>query len=788
MFEFVVALVPGLPLLAALANGINGLLGDRYSWRMVQRVASGALLVSLAGCLWIFGQVLLDPAPREVVLYRWLVSDALTVDVAFLIDSLSAIMMLVTTGISFLIAIFSINYMHNERGFTRYFAVLPLFVFAMLVLVMGNSYVLLFLGWEGVGVCSYLLIGFYYDRKAAVQAGTKAFVMNRVGDAGFLMGIFLIIANFGTANYTTVFAGAPALDTATATAIGLCLLLGAVGKSAQLPLVTWLARAMEGPTPSSALIHAATMVTAGVYLIARSHAIYDRAPDALLAVALVGAATALYGAVVGLVQTDIKSLLAYSTTAQLGLMFLACGLGAYAVAIFHLAAHAVFKTLLFLSAPSILHQLHGGADVRATAPRESSPRLYRLFLAGAVGLALVPFLAIWWRGHAVGHALTTGLPLLMAFGLLALFSAAVSTGRLVTLTFGEHELGAHGPGHRRSSRDLLTGLAVLAAVVAIGLVVGVLPGGIQGTWMERFLAPAVAARPAVPAGSPFLVIGVMASVVLILLTGWFTPVYFERFKPERPGLFLFRHRRLYGFATNRFWLDEVYDVAVVQPARRLGRLLDRIDSDVIDRALGTPGGPPTERAPVPAWAEQRLAMQAFGAAGLADALLPLDVAWREEERKEKAAAAGDVGGAVGWAASGTGWVEREGIGRASGVVGWLTRASADAGGWIEREGIGRAGGALGWLAELLASVTAWVEQSVINRVEGLTGSLTHGIAVLAARLEQSVFHTGVHVGVPQASGRVGRFLNATEEMLDRPLVSGGLVFVSFAVVLLMDML
>ena len=792
MFELIVALVPALPLAAALANGVNALAGERYSWRVVQRLASGSLLLSLAGCLWVFGQVVLDPAPREVVLYRWLVSGTLAVDVAFLIDSLSAVMMLVTTSISFLIAIFSINYMHNERGFSRYFTVLPLFVFAMLMLVMGNNYILLFLGWEGVGVCSYLLIGFYNDRKAAVQAGTKAFVMNRVGDAGFLMGIFLIIAHFGTANYTPVFAGAATLDTATATAIGLCLLLGAIGKSAQLPLATWLARAMEGPTPSSALIHAATMVTAGVYMIARSHAIYDVAPDALLVVALVGAATALFGAVVGLVQTDIKSLLAYSTTSQLGLMFLACGLGAYAVAIFHLAAHAVFKTLLFLTAPSILHQLHGGADVRATTPaRETSPRGYRLLLVGAVGLAVFPFLAVWWQRQVIGDRFATSLPLLLAFGFIALFTAAVATGRLIKLTFGEQAHPAHGahePADHHPSPGISTGLAVLVVVVAIGLVLGVLPGGIEGTWMERFLAPVLAANPRVPAGNPILVIGVMGLVILLLLVGWFTPLYFERFRPERPGLLLFRRRHLYGLALNRFWLDELYAAAVVQPAWRLGRLLDRVDSEVIDRFLGMPTAARTVHAAAPAWEEQRLATQAYGAAALAGELSPLEATWRKEDQEEKAAAAGDVGkGTLAWAATATGWVEREGVERAGGVFGWVTRASADTGGWLEREGIGRAGGALNWAAESIGGGSAWIERSIINRAEGLVGSITHAVAVLATRVEGAVFSTGVHVGVPRASGRIGRFLNATEQVLGKPPVIAAVLFLSFVGVLLVNM-
>ncbi len=789
MFYLIVALIPGLPLLAALANGLNTLVGGRYSWRVVQRLASGSIFLSFVGSLWVLGQILADPMPREVVLYRWLVSGNLSVDVAFLIDSLSAVMMLVTTSISLLIAIFSINYMHNERGFARYFTVMPLFVFAMLVLVMGNSYILLFLGWEGVGVCSYLLIGFYYDRKAAAQAATKAFVMNRIGDAGFLMGIFLIIANFGTANYTPVFAGAATLDTATATAIGLCLLLGAIGKSAQLPLATWLARAMEGPTPSSALIHAATMVTAGVYMIARSHDIYDRAPDALLVVGIVGAATAIFGAIVGLVQTDIKSLLAYSTTSQLGLMFLACGLGAYTVAIFHLAAHAVFKTLLFLTAPSILHHLHGGADVRDTGPtRETAPAIYRLFLFSAVGLALFPFLSTWWQGEVFGRASASGLPILLAFAVLATISAALSTAQLVKMTFSGHAHGAAGAASHWPRRKTVKSFMALAAIAAAGFALGVLPGGTDGTWFQEFLAPVVAGQPGLRRANPVLASVLMGLIILMLAVGWFTPLYFGRFNPERPGLFLFKHRGLYNLAVNRFWLDEFYDVAVVQPARKLGRLLDWLDTELIDRATGLPAAPRKPHTAIPTWEEQRLASHALGAAGLAGEPTPLDVTWREEERDEKAAAAGEATGVLGWAAKvggeASGWVEREGIGHASGVFGRLTRMSADTGGWIEREGIGHVSGAFGWLTGLFASVSGWVEREIINRGEDLVGTLTHATAELSHRVERSVFHTGIHVGVPQASGRVGRFLNRTEDILGRPAVIGSLVFLSFVALLL----
>ena len=294
MFELIVVLIPALPLLAAVANSLNGAFGERYSRAVQVRLAAASVFASLLGSVWCLVRVL-DDESREVVLYRWLWSGDFSANFAFLIDPLSTVMMLVTTSISFIITIFSINYMHNERGFARFFSVLPLFVAAMLILVMANNYVLLFLGWESVGVCSYLLINFYQDRPAAARAGTKAFVMNRVGDAGFLIGIFLMFNSFGTTDYLSVFSRAAAIDSATATAICIFLTLGAIGKSAQLPLATWLARAMEGPTPSSALIHAATMVTAGVYMITRSRALFAEAPDAMLFVAIVGAATALYG-------------------------------------------------------------------------------------------------------------------------------------------------------------------------------------------------------------------------------------------------------------------------------------------------------------------------------------------------------------------------------------------------------------------------------------------------------------------------------------------------------------
>ncbi len=783
MFDVMVALIPGLPLLAALANGLNALAGERYSRRTVQRLAVGSMLLAFLGALWVFVHMLVDPSPHEVVVYRWMVSGDFTVDIAFLVDRLSAVMMLVTTSISFLIAIFSINYMHNERGFSRYFSVLPLFVFAMLVLVMGNSFVLLFLGWEGVGVCSYLLIGFYYDRKAAAQAGTKAFVMNRVGDTGFLIGIFLIIGHFGTSDYTTVFAEAETLETGTATAIGLALLLGAVGKSAQLPLATWLARAMEGPTPSSALIHAATMVTAGVYMIVRSHDIYDQAPNALLAVAVVGAATAIFGGLVGLVQTDIKSLLAYSTTSQLGLMFLACGLGAYPVAIFHLAAHAVFKTLLFLTAPSILHHLHGGADIHQVGPaRETIPLPHRLFLIGAMGLTVVPFLSGWWQGEILGGALGSGLPILLAAGVVVAFSAAFATGRLVHVAFDN---GGHGEpeskGHRSTWR-LGKPLLVLAAIVVVGIALGVLPGGTEGTWFERMVTPVIATNPGVPAGSTILTIALMGMMILILIAGWFTPLYFDRFRPERPGLHLFKLRGLYNFVVNRFWLDEFYGLAVIRPAIRLGHVLDRMDSGLIDRAIGHPTSPRRVHSAVATWEAQRLAGQASGA------LEQPTSSWEEEEEREgRATGMGEARGVLGWltrvSTDSSSWVERAGIGHASGVFGHLTKLSGDLTGWVEREGVGRVSGAIGWLTAAIAGVATLIERGVVDRAERVVVWLTETTAHLSDRMERLVFHTGLHVGVPRAGHGMGRILTRTEEILGRPVVIGAILLVSLIGVL-----
>ena len=379
-------LVPTLPLLGAILNGIGA---GRLPRRLVSAIGTGSVGLALLVALGCFRDLLaLEPEARRFgqTLFTWIQSGDLQVAIRFALDPLSAVMMLVVTGVGFLIHVYSTGYMGHEKAYGRYFSYLNLFTFAMLCLVLGDNFLLMFFGWEGVGLCSYLLIGFWYQRPSAAEAGKKAFVVNRIGDWGFLLGIFLIFVTFGTLDFGGVFSQAPERlqhGGVIATAIAIFLFIGAVGKSAQIPLYVWLPDAMEGPTPVSALIHAATMVTAGVYMVARCHILYALAPAALTTVAVVGAATAIFAATIGLVQNDIKRVLAYSTVSQLGYMFLALGVGAFASGIFHLMTHAFFKALLFLGAGSVIHGLSGEQDMRRMGGlRSALPRTHLTMLVG----------------------------------------------------------------------------------------------------------------------------------------------------------------------------------------------------------------------------------------------------------------------------------------------------------------------------------------------------------------------------------------------------------------------
>ena len=356
-----------LPLVPFAGFLVNALLGRRFPRALVTAVALIATLIPFLQVLGIVSQFSSLSLPHLEQFGTWIAAGSFHADFTFALDQLTLVMLLVVTGVGFLIHLYSAGYMAHEDGYWRFFAYLNLFMFFMLTLVLAENYLLMFVGWEGVGLASYLLIGFYYTRDSAANAGKKAFVVNRVGDFGFLLAMFLFIAHFGTLSFSSIFSqitAHPELHGGFLTAIALCLVLGATGKSAQIPLYTWLPDAMEGPTPVSALIHAATMVTAGVYMVARTHVLFDRSPLALSTVAIIGTATAFFAATVALVQTDIKRVLAYSTISQLGYMFLACGVAAYSSGVFHLVTHAFFKALLFLAAGSVIHALSGEQDMR----------------------------------------------------------------------------------------------------------------------------------------------------------------------------------------------------------------------------------------------------------------------------------------------------------------------------------------------------------------------------------------------------------------------------------------
>jgi NADH-quinone oxidoreductase subunit L len=751
-----------LPLLGAIANGVNALVGGRlYGATSVSRVAVAGVFGAFAASVWVAAAMTRQTGPHEIVVYQWFASGDLAIDFAFLIDELTIVMMLVVTAISWLVTRFSVNYMHNEDGFGRYFTIVPLFVFAMLVLVMADNYLLLFLGWEGVGVCSYLLVGFYRDRAGAAEAGTRAFIMNRVGDAGLLVAMFLLVVHTGSLRFGEVLAAADSLSSGVVTGICFLLLLGAVGKSAQLPLGTWLARAMEGPTPSSALIHAATMVTAGVYLVVRSSPLFDAAPTALLAVGLVGALTALYGQFVGYVQTDIKGMLAASTTAQLGFMFVLCGLGLYTVAIFHLIVHAFYKSYLFLTAPSILHHLHGGADPSAVRrPADTVPVLSYLVLAAALGLLGLPLLGGGLSGG--GSLLESNVWVLAALAVVAAFSVLFATVRMVGVGFASHQAddGAHDPhahdphadGHVLATGDriragrLLGPLAVIVGLAAVGWAVGVLPGGIEGTWFHGLLAATAGIGDALPAGNPLMAGLFIGTLALLAVSGVYGPRFLDRFRDELPaGAVPSVARRLYWRALHRGLLDETYARAFVGPTAALGQTLQRFDRPVSPSSATPAAGSDVD------WEARFASIRRAHTAGFVTlAEPPTRLDWLPP-------AAAPSGGSETAVARFTETVERV-----------VFQGSPERGADLVTSAIARS----------VETVERVVFQANLERVASL---LTSAIARFIEGVEQIVFQTGVERGVNRASTMGQRSLFTIESRLGQPQVIGGLLVVVLVV-------
>jgi len=515
------------------------------------------------------------------VLFPWIQAGTFSAPAAFQLDPLSSVMILVVTGVGFLIHVYSVGYMSHEKAFARYFVYLNLFTFAMLLLVLGSNFLLMFVGWEGVGLCSYLLIGYWYEKKSAADAGKKAFIVNRVGDFGFLVAVFLIFWTFGTVEYTEVFGKIPGLaasgvlTTGIATAITLLLFVGAIGKSAQIPLYVWLPDAMEGPTPVSALIHAATMVTAGVYMVARTNALYLLAPTSMAVVAVVGAATALFSATIGITQNDIKRVLAYSTVSQLGYMFLACGVGAFTAGIFHLMTHAFFKALLFLGSGSVIHALSGEQDMRKMGSlRKHLPITFTTMFIATLAISGIPGLSgffskdeILWKSFSSGHG-HVGLWLV---GTAAAGITAFYMFRLVFLTFfGDSRMEPEVEKHVHESPYSMTVPLMLLAVLSVaGGWIGI-PHVLGGhNYFEAWLAPVFAhgAEGAAQGGahaSAALEVLLMAGSVGVALCGIGLAWYLYRVRTEKPKEIADRVPGLYDLVLNKYYVDEIYDVAIVR--------------------------------------------------------------------------------------------------------------------------------------------------------------------------------------------------------------------------------
>lgn len=598
--EQLIPLIPALPLAGAV---VNGLLGARLPRGLVHTIACGVMLAAFLIGAWAFAQLGAEQSvTRE--LYTWMAAGGLDVSVGLRLDALSALMTLVVTGVGFVIHLYSIGYMEHDPSYARYFAYLNLFAFAMLVLVLGDSLPVLFVGWEGVGLCSYLLIGFWYSDVNKAAAGKKAFVVNRIGDFGFIVAMLLLFRVTGTLEFAALSdAAGAAITPAVATGACLMLILGATGKSAQIPLYVWLPDAMAGPTPVSALIHAATMVTAGVYLTARLHAVFALAPVAMLTLATIGALTALFAATIGTVQNDIKKVLAYSTVSQLGYMFLAAGLGAYAVAVFHLVTHAFFKACLFLGSGSVIHGMSGEQDMRHMGGLwKKMPVTFVTFLLATLAITGFPLMAgfmskdailwnAWIADHGAHAEIFAGIGKgLWLLGVLAAVLTSFYMWRLVFMTFFSGKLRASEEvAHHvhESPWTMTVPLGVLGLLSVVGGALGV-PHILGGhDWIGHWLRPVVGASP-VPDGDhvtielilmSLSVLGALAGFVaaFILYAKGFHPLT-RRFASERPWAWLYE--RLLG----KWHVDELYDVAVVKPLGWLSYavLYQGIDRRIID--------------------------------------------------------------------------------------------------------------------------------------------------------------------------------------------------------------
>jgi NADH-quinone oxidoreductase subunit L len=602
-------LIPLLPLAAFIINIILGrsILKDRASWISILAVFGSFVLSVMT-----FADV---AAGKSVNLdaFSWIVSGTFKVSIGFLIDPLTAIMLIVVTSVSLLVHIYSVGYMHGDDGFYRFFAYLSLFTFSMLMLVTANNLLQLYFGWEAVGLCSYFLIAYYFNKKSAADAGKKAFIVNRFGDFGFGLGVIMIFLYIGSISYTDIFANISTLQGKTIailgydcdliTVIALLLFCGAAGKSAQIPLHVWLPDAMEGPTPVSALIHAATMVTAGVFMVARFNPLFSLSEVAMNTVAITGAVTSLFAATIALVQNDIKRIIAYSTVSQLGYMFLACGVGAYGAGVFHLFTHAYFKALLFLCAGSVMHAMAGELDIQKMGGlRKYMPVTFWTFLIASLSIAGVPGLAgffskdeiLWmaYNGGAVGK--TVWLMGTLVAGLTAFYSF-----RIIYLAFFGKFRGTHEQEHHlhESPASMTVPLIILAAGALSAGWIGISPLFGGSNWIAHFFEP-VMEHPHVHGthAEEWMVVGISIAVAL---TGILVSTIFYHWKPGIPKILGGRFKGVYTTLWNKYYVDELYDLIIVRPTFWIAAnvLVGFTDAKIIEgivngipKAIGNFGG------------------------------------------------------------------------------------------------------------------------------------------------------------------------------------------------------
>jgi NADH-quinone oxidoreductase subunit L len=558
---------------------VNGILGARLPKPAVTFVALASTAISFALDVWLTLTFRAHHLQSLATGHRlWISAGSLQIPFSLYIDHLTLVMLAVVTGVGFLIHIYSVGYMAHEEGFHRFFAYLNLFMFFMLVLVLAANFLLLFVGWEGVGLASYLLIGFYFQKDSAANAGKKAFIVNRIGDLGFLIAIFLILTTFGSLTFTTVFAAVPTLagcHCSLYTAIALLLMLGAAGKSAQVPLYVWLPDAMEGPTPVSALIHAATMVTAGVYMVARCHVLFDQSPVALAVVAAIGAFTAIFAASIGLVQTDIKRVLAYSTVSQLGYMFLACGVGAYSAAIFHLFTHAFFKALLFLAAGSVIHALGGEQNLHKMGGlRTRIPVTFWTMTFGVFAIAgFPPFAGFFSKDEILYRTFTSNLPFAHLFWLVGAVTALLTSFYMFRLWylafFSAPRFDEHTTHPHESPRSMLAPLAILATLSLVGgwaNIPAVFGGSARFT---RFLAPVLGAPE--ESSSRSLELNLAFASVLIAILGLILADYYFRRRPAAADRLAQSLAPIHSLLLHKYWVDEIYAALIIKPLLFLSR-------------------------------------------------------------------------------------------------------------------------------------------------------------------------------------------------------------------------